>query len=250
VRALVTGGRGGIGRAIAEAYSTAEGGDVVALDLPEFDVSSREAWAALEGEFDAAFLNAGIGIGYPDVAELPDGELDRIVGANFLGVVYGTRECARRLMPRGGAIVATASLAGLTGMPFDPMYTATKHAVVGFVRGAAPGLAARGIRLNALCPGFTDTPIVEDELRGRLPAPLMEPSFVAQAALQALNDEEVGRAWIVQPNRVLPFSYPGIPGPRAGSGVGEADPAGRGARSRRRPRTSGGRSATAASGRA
>jgi NAD(P)-dependent dehydrogenase (short-subunit alcohol dehydrogenase family) len=210
VRALVTGGRGGIGRAISEAY----GGEVVPLDLPEFDVGTAEAWASLEGEFDAAFLNAGIGIGYADVAELPDDELERIVAANFLGVVYGTRECARRLMPNGGAIVATASLAGLTRMPFDPMYTATKHAVVGFVRGAAPGLLARGIRLNALCPGFTDTPIVEDELRGRLPVALMEPSFVAEAALRALHDEEVGRAWIVQPNRVEPFRFPGIPGPR------------------------------------
>jgi NAD(P)-dependent dehydrogenase (short-subunit alcohol dehydrogenase family) len=210
VRALVTGGRGGIGRAISEAY----GGEVVPLDLPEFDVGTAEAWASLEGEFDAAFLNAGIGIGYADVAELPDDELERIVAANFLGVVYGTRECARRLMPNGGAIVATASLAGLTGMPFDPMYTATKHAVVGFVRGAAPSLLARGIRLNALCPGFTDTPIVERELRGRLPAPLMDPSFVAEAALRALQDDEVGRAWIVQPNRVEPFRFPGIPGPR------------------------------------
>jgi NAD(P)-dependent dehydrogenase (short-subunit alcohol dehydrogenase family) len=208
--ALVTGGRGGIGRAIGEAYD----GEVVLLDLPDFDVASVDAWTSLEGEFDAAFLNAGIGIGYEDVAELPDGEIDRIVAANLLGVVYGSRECARRLMPNGGSIVATASLAGLTGMPFDPMYTATKHAVVGFVRGAAQGLGAHGIRINALCPGFTDTPIVEDELRGRLPVPLMEPSFVAQAALQALNDSESGRAWIVQPNRVEPFRFPGIPGPR------------------------------------
>jgi NAD(P)-dependent dehydrogenase (short-subunit alcohol dehydrogenase family) len=209
-RAFVTGGRGGIGRAIADAWD----GEVVALDLPEFDVGSPEAWASLEGEFDAAFLNAGIGIGVPDVAELTDEDFERIVRANFDGVVLGTRECARRLMPNGGSIVATASLAGLTAMPFDPLYTATKHAVVGFVRGAAPGLAARGIRLNALCPGFTDTPIVEDELRGRLPVPLMEPSFVAAAALRALRDEESGRAWIVQPNRVEPFAFPGIPGPR------------------------------------
>ena len=72
----------------------------------------------------------------------------------------------------------------------------------------------RGVRINALCPGFTDTPIVEDELRGSLPAPLMEPSFVAQAALQVLRDEETGRAWVVQPNRVVPFRFPGIPGPR------------------------------------
>ena len=207
--ALVTGGRGGIGRAIVEAHV-----DAVAVDLPEFDVGSREAWASLEGEFDAAFLNAGIGIGYPDVAELPDDEVARIVDANFLGVVYGARECARRLMPNGGSIVCTASLAGLTGMPFDPMYTATKHAVVGFVRAAADGLRAHGIRINALCPGFTDTPIVEDELRGVLPVPLMEPSFVAEAALTVMNDAESGRAWIVQPNRVLPFRFPGIPGPR------------------------------------
>jgi NAD(P)-dependent dehydrogenase (short-subunit alcohol dehydrogenase family) len=211
VRAFVTGGRGGIGRALAAAYD----GEVVQLDLPEFDVGSVDAWASLDGEFDAAFLNAGVGIGCEDVAELPDEEITRIVHANFLGVVYGTRECARRLMPNGGAIVATASLAGLTVMPFDPMYTATKHAVVGFVRSAAPGLLAHGIRLNALCPGFTDTPIVDDELRRRLPVPLMEPSFVAESALHALHDEEVGRAWIVQPNRVEPFRFPGIPGPRS-----------------------------------
>ena len=210
MRALVTGGRGGIGRAIADAFDA----EAVALDLPDFDVADADAWRGLDGEFDAAFLNAGIGIGFADVAELPDGELDRIVGANFLGVVLGARECARRLMPNGGSIVCTASLAGLTGMPFDPLYTATKHAVVGFVRGAADGLAMHGIRINALCPGFTDTPIVEDELRGRLHVPLMEPSFVADAALRILRDEESGRAWIVQPNRVEPFRFPGIPGPR------------------------------------
>ena len=208
--ALITGGRGGIGTAIADAYD----GETVALDLPEFDVGDPAAWHALEGEFDAAFLNAGIGIGYPDVRELPDAEIDRIVRANFLGVVYGARECAARLMPNGGSIVCTASLAGLTGMPYDPMYTATKHAVVGFVRGAAQGLTEHGIRINALCPGFTDTPIVEDELRDALPAPLMEASFVASAAVQALTDPETGRAWIVQPNRILPFTFPGIPGPR------------------------------------
>jgi NAD(P)-dependent dehydrogenase (short-subunit alcohol dehydrogenase family) len=209
VTALVTGGRGGIGSAIVAAH-----GDALPLDLPAFDAGSPQAWASLEGEFDAAFLNAGIGIGFPDTAELPDAEVERIVRANLLGVVYGVRECARRLMPSGGSIVCTASLAGLTGMPFDPMYTATKHAVVGFVRAAADGLRPHGIRINALCPGFTDTPIVEDELRGILPAPLMEASFVADAALTLMRDAESGRAWVVQPNRVEPFRFPGIPGPR------------------------------------
>jgi NAD(P)-dependent dehydrogenase (short-subunit alcohol dehydrogenase family) len=211
VRALVTGGKGGIGSAIASALGDE---DVVVVDLPEFDVGDPGAWRGLDGEFDAAFLNAGIGIGVRDVAELSDEDYRRITRANVDGVVFGTRECAARLMPNGGSIVATASLAGLTGMPFDPVYTLTKHAVVGFVRGAAEALAERNIRINALCPGFTDTPIVEGELRGRLPAPLMEPSFVAAAALQVLADEETGRAWVVQPNRVVPFRFPGIPGPR------------------------------------
>jgi NAD(P)-dependent dehydrogenase (short-subunit alcohol dehydrogenase family) len=99
-------------------------------------------------------------------------------------------------------------------MPHDPAYTATKHAVVGWVRAAAPALAARGIRLNAICPGFTDTPLVEAELRGELGVSLMEPAFVAEAALQVLENPESGRAWVVQPNRVEPFRFPGVPGPR------------------------------------
>jgi NAD(P)-dependent dehydrogenase (short-subunit alcohol dehydrogenase family) len=211
VKTLVTGGRGGIGSAIVDALGDA---DPVVLDLPEFDVGDPEAWRSLEGEFDAAFLNAGIGIGYPDVAELPDSEYRRIVGANLDGLVYGARELAARLMPNGGSIVATASLAGLTGMPFDPAYTATKHAVIGFVRAAAPGLAARGIRLNAICPGFTDTSIMEAELRDAVDVPLLDPAFVADAALRVLEDEETGRAWVIQPNRVEPFRFPGVPGPR------------------------------------
>jgi NAD(P)-dependent dehydrogenase (short-subunit alcohol dehydrogenase family) len=209
VRALVTGGRGGIGSAICALLD-----DPLVLDLPEFDVSDPDSWYRVPGEFDAAFLNAGVGIGYPDVAELPESEYRRIVGANLDGVVFGVRACAKRLMPNGGSIVATASLAGLTAMPFDPAYTATKHAVVGWVRAAAPGLAERGIRLNALCPGFTDTPIMEAELRDAVGVPLMDPSFVAEAALRVLEDDETGRAWVVQPNRVEPFRFPGVPGPR------------------------------------
>ena len=96
----------------------------------------------------------------------------------------------------------------------DPIYSLTKHAVVGFVRSCAPQLAALGIRINALCPGFTDTPIVADEFRATIDVPLMEPSFVAEAAMRALNDQETGGAWIVQPNRVLQFRFPNIPGPR------------------------------------
>jgi NAD(P)-dependent dehydrogenase (short-subunit alcohol dehydrogenase family) len=212
VRALVTGGRSGIGAAIVAALGDA---DVTILDLADgHDVGDVATWRALDGEFDAAFLNAGIAIGVDDMAALTDDDYRRIMRVNVDGVVFGVRELAARLMPDGGSIVATASLAGLTTAPLDPVYAATKHAVVGFVRAVAPSLAARGIRINALCPAFTDTPIVAEEIRGSLPAPLMEPSFVAEAALRALNDEETGRAWVVQLNRIEPFRFPGVPGPR------------------------------------
>ncbi|HET8894404.1 MAG TPA: SDR family NAD(P)-dependent oxidoreductase [Gaiellaceae bacterium] len=211
MRVLITGGRGGIGAAIAGALGDAE---IVVLDLPEFDVGEPAAWNALAGEFDAAFLNAGIVTGESDVAALTDDQYRQALRANIDGVVFGTRELAARLMPNGGSIVATASLAGLVAAPLDPIYAATKHAVVGFVRAVAPQLHAKGIKINALCPGFTDTPIVAQEVRGDLPAPLMEASFVAEAALRALNDDESGRAWIVQPNRIEPYHFHGVPGPR------------------------------------
>ena len=211
MRVLVTGGLGGIGRAIGAAL---DGDEVVPLDLPEFDVGSTESWRGLEGEFEAAFLNAGVVTGESDAASLADEQYRRALGANVDGVVFGVRECAARLMPHGGSIVATASLAGLTATPMDPIYALTKHAVVGFVRSVAPQLRTRGIRINALCPGFTDTPIVVGEIRSDLPAPLMEPSFVAAAAVEALRSEETGQAWVVQPNRVVQFRFPNLPGPR------------------------------------
>lgn len=207
----MTGGRSGIGAAIVAALGDA---DVTVLDLADGqDVGEVATWHALEGPFDAAFLNAGIAIGVADIADVTDEEYRRIMRVNVDGVVFGVRELAARLMPDGGSIVATASLAGLVAAPLDPVYAATKHAVVGLVRAAAPQLAARGIRINALCPAFTDTPIVAEEIRGLVP-PLMEPSFVAEAALRALNDEETGRAWVVQMNRIEPYRFPGVPGPR------------------------------------
>lgn len=211
MKVLVTGGRSGIGAAIVAALGDA---DVTVLDLADGqDVADPATWRALEGEFDAAFLNAGVITGEPDVAALGDAQYRRIMGVNVDGVVLGVRELAARLMPNGGSIVATASLAGIVAAPLDPVYALTKHAVVGFVRSVAPQLEARGIRINALCPAFTDTPLVEEEIRGALP-PLMEPSFVAEAALRAMRDPETGRSWVVQLNRIEPFRYPGVPGPR------------------------------------
>jgi NAD(P)-dependent dehydrogenase (short-subunit alcohol dehydrogenase family) len=207
----VTGGRGGIGRAIAAALGDAE---VAVLDLPEFDVGDVAAWRSLGGPFDAAFLNAGVTTGEADVVALTDEQYRRIVAANVDGIVFGVRECAARLMPGGGSIVCTASLSGLVATPVDPVYGLTKHAVIGFMRSVAPQLAKRGIRIGAVCPGFTDTPMLADELRGAVDAPLIEPSFVAEAALRAMQDTETGGAWVVQPNRIEKFRFPGVPGPR------------------------------------
>jgi NAD(P)-dependent dehydrogenase (short-subunit alcohol dehydrogenase family) len=211
VRAFVTGGRGGIGSAIVAALGDA---DVVALDLPDFDVGDTAAWRSLEGPFDAAFLNAGVTTGESDIAALSDEQYRRAVAANVDGVVYGVRECAARLMPDGGAIVCTASLSGLVATPADPVYGLTKHAVIGIVRSVAPQLHARGIRISAICPGFTDTPMVVPELRGAIDVPLIDRAFVAEAALRAMRGQDTGDAWVVQPNRIEKFHFPGVPGPR------------------------------------
>jgi NAD(P)-dependent dehydrogenase (short-subunit alcohol dehydrogenase family) len=148
----------------------------------------------------------------------------RILGANVDGVVFGVRRL-ERVMDRGSAIVATASLAGLTALPDDPIYTLTKHAVVGFVRSVAPQLEARGIRINAVAPGIVDTPMIGDERERLLDAgfPLLTPDEVASAVLAAGRSEETGHVWAVQPGRQpLQFRFPNVPGPRdpAGASVG------------------------------
>ena len=149
--ALVTGGASGIGAAIVERLR-ADGAEVQMLDLTDgFDVSDSSAWESVDG-VQLACLNAGIGTGEGDVREVSDAQYRRIVGANVDGVVFGVRRLAR-VMPEGGAIVVTASLAGLTTMAIDPVYSGTKHFVVGFVRSVAPQLAERGITINAVCPG-------------------------------------------------------------------------------------------------
>ncbi len=131
-----------------------------------FDVSEPDHWEAV-GPVDVACLNAGVLGGPPDPAELTVDGYRRAVAVNLDGVVLGVRRLAT-VMPAGGRIVCTASLAGLTAAPDDPVYAATKHAVVGFVRSAASALAARGLSINAVCPGFADTPMVAGAARDRL----------------------------------------------------------------------------------
>lgn len=209
MRALVTGGEGGIGRAI-RARLEREGYEVESLDLVTgFDVSDPAAWERV-GAVDLACLNAGILTG-----ELTVESYRRAVAVNVDGVVLGVLRL-REVMERG-AIVATASLAGLTAMPTDAVYSLTKHAVVGFVRSMAPQLEP--VRLNAVCPGIADTPMVDGQRAAFAEAgfPLLSPEDVADAVWRAATSEGTGECWFVQPGREpAPFRFPNVPGPRAG----------------------------------
>jgi NAD(P)-dependent dehydrogenase (short-subunit alcohol dehydrogenase family) len=214
--ALVTGSAGGIGSAIV-AKLRKEGFEVQELDLVSgFDVADPEAWEHV-GSVDFACLNAGVLTGSDDVANLTDEQYRRAVGVNVDGVVYGVRRLDR-VMPKGSTIVVTASLAGLTAIPDDPVYGLTKHAVVGFVRSVAPQLAVRGIRIQAVCPGWADTGLLtsdfKQELNGR-GYRLLQPSDVAEGVWAAYQSEGTGEAWIVQPGRdPLLYEFKGVPGPR------------------------------------
>ena len=207
MKAIVTGGEGGIGRAI-RARLEREGYEVESLDLVNgFDVTDPAAWERV-GPVDLACLNAGILTG-----DLTVESYRRAVAVNVDGVVFGVLRL-REVMERG-TIVATASLAGLTAMPSDAVYSLTKHAVVGFVRSMAPNLEP--LRLNAVCPGIADTAMVDGQ-RDALAAagfPLLRPDDVADAVWLAARSEGTGECWFVQPGRTpAPFRFPNLPGPR------------------------------------
>jgi NAD(P)-dependent dehydrogenase (short-subunit alcohol dehydrogenase family) len=214
--ALVTGSAGGIGSAIVRKL-TAEGFDVKELDLVDgFDVTDPDAWEHV-GSVDLACLNAGVLTGSDDIKELTDEEYRRAVGVNVDGVVFGVRRLDR-VMPPGSTIVVTASLGGLVGIPDDPIYGLTKHAVVGFVRSVAPQLQERGIRIQAVCPGWADTGLMPNEFKQELTNRgfrLLRPEDVADGVWAAYKSEGTGEAWIVQPGREpLLYEFKGVPGPR------------------------------------
>ena len=219
--AIVTGAASGLGKALVtllvERGDIVFGFDLAGLDpagndrraiveaagaaFVACDVTSLDAWntatafvAARAGDVDFAFLNAGVMTRNPaqpidddPVALATTGGYRKVFAVNVDGVVFGTTALAPHLS-RSGAITATASTAALGALPFDPYYAATKHAVAGYVKSLGPVFAARGQRINALCPGGIDTNIVPDPLRASMPASTFRPASDVARALIAVSE--------------------------------------------------------------
>jgi NAD(P)-dependent dehydrogenase (short-subunit alcohol dehydrogenase family) len=242
--AWVTGGAQGIGAAVArrlagqgyrvlvsdinvsagEAVAAEIGGAFYAVDVREPSQSLDAVAFATErfGGLDLAFLNAGVASGFGLEDDFTPEKYRRVMAINLDGVVYGVHAALPALKARGGGnIVATASLAGLTAVPFDPLYGANKAAVVGLVRALGPAYAPQGIRINALCPSFADTAIVagvKDVLTSN-GVPLLEVADVVRAFDGILAGDGAGECWFVQVGRPAePFAFRNVPGPRTAAG--------------------------------
>jgi NAD(P)-dependent dehydrogenase (short-subunit alcohol dehydrogenase family) len=192
--ALVTGAGSGIGRAGAELFS-ARGAKVVISDIRpeagletlariegnggtaifiETDVTSESAVKAMIdqtvatfGGLDCAFNNAGYGGKYMPFWELTEAEWDHTIDTTLKSVFLCMKhEIIHMLSAGGGAIVNTASGAGFIASPGMPAYTAAKHGVLGLMKVGAKELATHNIRVNAICPGITDTPMARRFIGG------------------------------------------------------------------------------------
>jgi NAD(P)-dependent dehydrogenase (short-subunit alcohol dehydrogenase family) len=216
---LVTGAGSGIGRATSQLFA-AEGARVVAVDQNEADaektvalikeaggdalaiaadVSSEadcrgmvERTVAAYGKLNIAFNNAGVGASGFAVADEEEIAFSRLIDVNLKGVFLSMKyEIPAMLAAGGGAIVNTASVAGLVGERGIGAYAASKHGVVGLTRTAALDYIGRGIRINAVCPGATRTRILAEWFQD----PKVEQFILSRHPIGRIAEpEEIGRA--------------------------------------------------------
>lgn len=208
--ALVTGAAFGIGQATARAFAEA-GAALVLADVDEDAVRSAaeelvaagheviavrcnvadeaEVAAMVDqtvsafGRLDAAYNNAGVQSPAVETADASGTEFERVNAINLRGVWNCMKYELRQMREQGsGAIVNCSSIGGLIGLPGRAMYHASKHGVIGLTRSAALEYASRGIRINAVCPGTIETPMVAEMLA-------KEPD----AMREIMRDQPIGR---------------------------------------------------------
>lgn len=208
--ALVTGAGKGMGLATARAFAKS-GASVVLADV-DGDLAANEAEKIVDeggkaigvacdvvdeaqvsamvdravakfGRLDMAFNNAGIQVPPSDAADEPLENFERVTAVNQRGVWACMKHELRVMREQGsGAIVNCSSLGGLVGLPERAAYHGTKHAVIGMTKSAGVEYAPRGIRINAVCPGTIDTPMVRDMLAGQ-----------SDAMAEIMKEQSIGR---------------------------------------------------------
>ncbi len=229
--AIVTGGGSGIGRATSVALAAA-GASVVIADMNESggagtvrmvesaggkaafvptdvrkrsDLDNMVAFAETTyGGLDILYNNAGVGTPQPRFPDAREDDWQRTLLIDLWAVIAGTQAAVPALKRRGGgAIINTASIAGLIAYVPDPIYAAAKHGVVGFTRSLAYLLPEANIRVNCICPGVVNTPMVTAVSEGMTQEqvamrdaflkamPLIEPETIAEAVLQLITDDSL-----------------------------------------------------------
>ena len=238
--ALITGGSNGIGEGVARSLAE-HGARVVIADI---DVARGQSVAEeIEGRFirtdvtdpaastaavalaveafgglHIAHLNAGVSSWCGMGDDFDPEAYRRSMSINLDGVVYGVAAARPAIKASGGGtIVATASMAGLVPAPFDPIYAANKHAVVGLARSLGEVYEPEGIRIHALCPSFAHTNIIKGSEQTLLDMgfPIIEVADVVAAFHRILQAETTGQCWYVVAVRDSePFAFRRAPGPR------------------------------------